>query len=177
MFNFINKKSDKEQLLYNKILFLSRNKLFYTKMQLRDTFQNRIMLIFLHISFIFVRSKHVKQNDIYKNFFQRLFDLMFNKIDQNMREIGYGDVTVNKNMKHLIKNFYNILLDCEKYNLKNSKDKSLFFSNYLRVENDKKDIKNNDLVNYFDKYQAFCLDLTLDSVLKGNLNFNYKQTL
>ena len=101
---------------------------------------------------------------------------MFNKIDQNMREIGYGDVTVNKNMKHLIKNFYNILLDCEKYSLKSLKDKSLFFSNYLKVENDEKDIKNKDLIDYFDKYHAFCLDLTLDSVLKGNLNFNFKQT-
>ena len=102
MFKFINKKNDKEQLLYNKIVFLSRNKLFYTKMHLGDTFQNRIMLIFLHISFIFAKSKNVKKNDICRIFFQRLFDLMFNKIDQNMREIGYGDVTVNKNMKHLI---------------------------------------------------------------------------
>ena len=176
MFKFINKKNDKEQLLYNKIVFLSRNKLFYTKMHLGDTFQNRIMLIFLHISFIFAKSKNVKKNDICRIFFQRLFDLMFNKIDQNMREIGYGDVTVNKIMKHLIKNFYNILLDCEKYSLKSLKDKSLFFSNYLKVENDEKDIKNKDLIDYFDKYHAFCLDLTLDSVLKGNLNFNFKQT-
>tara|TARA_Y100000590_G_scaffold151020_1_gene173517 strand:+ start:1266 stop:1796 length:531 start_codon:yes stop_codon:yes gene_type:complete len=176
MFKFINKKNDKEQLLYNKIVFLSRNKLFYTKMHLGDTFQNRIMLIFLHISFIFAKSKNVKKNDICRIFFQRLFDLMFNKIDQNMREIGYGDITVSKNMKHLIKNFYNILLDCEKYSLKSLNDKSLFFSNYLKVENDEKDIKNKDLIDYFDKYYAFCLDLTLDSVLKGNLNFNYKQT-
>ncbi len=176
MFKFINKKNDKEQLLYNKIVFLSRNKLFYTKMHLGDTFQNRIMLIFLHISFIFAKSKNVKKNDICRIFFQRLFDLMFNKIDQNMREIGYGDITVSKNMKHLIKNFYNILIDCEKYSLKSLNDKSLFFSNYLKVENDEKDIKNKDLIDYFDKYYAFCLDLTLDSVLKGNLNFNYKQT-
>ena len=27
------------------------------------------------------------------------------------------------------------------------------------------------LVEYFDKYQAFCLDLSIDSVLKGELNF------
>ena len=29
-------------------------------------------------------------------------------------------------------------------------------------------------IEYFEKYQAFCLDLTLDSVLKGELNFKYK---
>ena len=39
-----------EYILYNKILRLSRNKLFYTKFALEDTFQNRISLIFFHIS-------------------------------------------------------------------------------------------------------------------------------
>ena len=36
-----------------------------------------------------------------------------------------------------------------------------------------KNSKNNELIEYFDKYQAFCLDLCLDTVLKGDLNFNY----
>ena len=70
MFKFINKKNDKEQLLYNKIVFLSRNKLFYTKMHLGDTFQNRIMLIFLHISFIFAKSKNVKKMIFVEFFFK-----------------------------------------------------------------------------------------------------------
>ena len=34
--------------LYNKILSLSRNNIFYTKFQLSDSFQNRIILIFFH---------------------------------------------------------------------------------------------------------------------------------
>ena len=29
------------------------------------------------------------------------------------------------------------------------------------------------LVEYFDKYHAFCFDLNEDSVLKGELKFNY----
>ena len=33
---------------------------------------------------------------------------------------------------------------------------------------------NKDLVKYFDKYQSFCLDLSLDNVLKGDFNFTYK---
>ena len=107
-----------ESNLYYNILLLSRNKLFYTEFGLADTFQNRIYLIFLHVSFLFIKIKHDDNKKQYKILYQRMFDLMFNKIDQNMREIGYGDVTVNKNMKHLIKNFYNILLDCEKYSLK-----------------------------------------------------------
>ena len=36
----------KENILYNNIVLLSRNKLFYTELGLIDTFQNRISLIF-----------------------------------------------------------------------------------------------------------------------------------
>ena len=53
-----------ESKLYNKILFLSRNKLFYTKMNLSDTFQNRINLIFLHIGFLFIKIKTKRYKSI-----------------------------------------------------------------------------------------------------------------
>ena len=52
-----------KDIIYNNILLLSRNTLFYTKFDLIDTFQNRIHLIFIHISFIFIK---VKKNDIKK---------------------------------------------------------------------------------------------------------------
>ena len=51
MFKYIKQIKFKEDKLYNIIIKLSRIKLFYTKMGLSDTFQNRIYLIFLHISF------------------------------------------------------------------------------------------------------------------------------
>ena len=58
-----------------------------------------------------------------------MFDFIFNKIELNMREIGYGDMTMyNKNMKFLVNTFYNILLNCENYKKKNLKrKKNLFF--------------------------------------------------
>ena len=57
----------KETNLYNNILLLSRNKLFYTKFNLTDTFQNRIYLIFMHISFIFIKIKQKNSKQIYKS--------------------------------------------------------------------------------------------------------------
>ena len=163
-----------ENKLYNKILFLSRNKLFYTKLGLFDTFQNRINLIFLHISFLFIKLKQKDKSQFYKEFFQKMFDFIFNKIELNMREIGYGDMAINKNMKFLVKIFYNILLNCENYKKKNVKNKNLFLLKYLSQNENKKSTVNIELIEYFDKYQAFCFDLSSDSVLKGDLNFNYK---
>ena len=105
-----------------------------------------------------------------------MFDLIFIKIEQNMREIGYGDTVVNKNMKFLVKNFYDILLNCEKYNEKTINLKNIFFLKFFEQKNVIKDSNNKGLIDYFNKYQVFCLDLSIDSVLKGSLKFNFSYT-
>ena len=91
-----------------------------------------------------------------------------------MREIGYGDTNVNKYMKILVKNFYNILLNCENYKKKTTIQKNSFLMKYLVLNDVKIKQISYSLVEYFDKYQSFCFYLSLDSVLKGNLNFVYK---
>tara|TARA_B100000315_G_scaffold105919_1_gene97114 strand:+ start:57 stop:581 length:525 start_codon:yes stop_codon:yes gene_type:complete len=174
MSKYIKQINNQEEILYNNILLLSRNKLFYTKFDLIDTFQNRIHLIFIHISFIFIKIKQNNKNRIYKIFYQKIFDLIFNKIELNMREIGFGDTTINKNMKFLVKTFYNILINCEKYKKMSTNDKSKFFNKYLKLNNVKNTDNNEGIIEYFDKYEAFCFDLNPNSVLRGELKFNYK---
>tara|TARA_B100000745_G_scaffold270487_1_gene197421 strand:- start:202 stop:726 length:525 start_codon:yes stop_codon:yes gene_type:complete len=174
MLKNLEQNNSQESILYNNILLLSRNKLFYTKFELSDTFQNRIHLIFMHISFIFAKIKHEKEKKKYEVFYQSTFDLIFRKIEIEMREIGYGDTLINKNMKLLVKTFYNILLNCENFKRKSQNSKNTFFSDYLDQKDNQKEAHNMALIKYFDAYQAFCLDLSSDSVLKGVLNFNYK---
>ena len=60
-----------------------------------------------------------------------MFDLIFNRIELNMREIGYGDTLINRNMKFLVKTFYNILLNCENFNEKSLNTKKMFLFKYL----------------------------------------------
>ena len=52
--------------------------------------------------------------------------------------------------------------------------KNILFNKYLRLNNIKNTANNRDIIEYFDKYEAFCFDLNPDSVLKGELKFNYK---
>jgi len=174
MFKKFQKKVFYNDKLYNKIIFLSRNKLLYTKFDLKDTFQNRINLIFFHISFIFIKIKHNKDKKLYKEFYQLMFDQVFKKIEINMREIGYDDVMVNKNMKFLVKVFYDILLNCENYTRMSLISKNKLIDKYILLNKIKSTDKHLDLISYFDQYNTFCLDLSSDSVLKGDLNFNYK---
>ena len=170
--NFVNIDT-KEGILYNNVLLLSRNSIFYTKFDLTDTFQNRISLIFMHISFLFIKIKPSNENKKYKSFYQKTFDLIFKKIEINMREIGYGDLIINKNMKFLVKAFYNILLNCENFKEKSLREKNIFFSKYLEYKNIQKTHNNKPLIKYFDRYESFCFGLSSDSVLKGDIFFNY----
>ena len=174
MLKYIKQINTQENLLYNNILLLSRNKLFYTKFDLIDTFQNRIHLVFMHISFLFIKAKQNNKNKRFQTFHQKMFDLVFRKIEINMREIGFGDTVINKNMKFLVKTFYNILLNCEKFKKMDVNTKNKFLSKYLEPINITNYSINKGIAEYFNKYEAFCFDLSPDSVLKGELKFNYK---
>ena len=91
--------------LYNKIIFLTRKKLFYNDFNVSDTFTVRIYLTFFHLSFILIRLKMDKKN---KGLSQKIFDFFFQQIEANFREMGNGDAAVNKKMKVLVNLFYEI---------------------------------------------------------------------
>ncbi len=84
---------------------LSRNIFFYKIIKLDDSFETRIYLMFLHFSIMMIVSKKkgVKLD-------QDLYDSLFYNIEYNLRELGFGDVSVNKKMKDLNKILYDILL-------------------------------------------------------------------
>jgi len=173
MLTFNKKSYHYESKLYNKILSFSRNKYFYDQIGLADTYQVRILLIFFHFSFLMINLK--KKGNIVdsKKISQKIFDYMFKKIDEDMREQGLGDVSINKNMKILINKFYNILLNFENYMQFDNKKKIDLFNKYmLKNTNDKKP-RLPELIKYFNKYQSFCFDLSLNSVIKGDFNFKY----
>ena len=49
-----------------------------------------------------------------KKFEQIEYDNLFHNIENNLRELGFGDVSVNKKMKDLNKLLYDILLKINK---------------------------------------------------------------
>ena len=157
--------------LYNKIIFLTRESFFYKDFKLADSFSNRIYLIFFHLSFILIVLKN-KESD--KNNQQDIFDFFFKQIELNCRELGYGDVTVNKKMKSLIKLFYEILIQCENWKQLQIGKKNNLLLNFFSNNYDNK-ILTNKLANYFDKFALFIEDISLNSITKGVFNFVYKE--
>ena len=166
MFSFYKKHNNK---LYNKLTELSRNKFFYNDTQLFDNFQTRILLIFFHLSIILKISK--KSN--FKKKTQDIFDNIFQNIEYHMRELGHGDVSVNKNMKNLNKIFYDILYNLDQDLYDTEKSKKLLLK-YFFSKDKSDDEKATKLGNYFQKFRDFCFDLDVNNMLNGSINFKYR---
>ena len=104
MFNFKYKKHD---YIFNNLVKLSRNIFFYKDIKLDDKLENRVTLIFAHLSIII---KNLNKKKEYKNISQEIYDNIFHNLENNLRELGHGDVTVNKKMKLFNRMFHDILI-------------------------------------------------------------------
>ncbi len=122
--------------------------------------------MFLHFSIMMI---------IYKKkghkFNQTSYDSLFHNIENNLREIGFGDVSVNKKMKELNKLLYDILLKIE-INEKNKFEinENLILS-YFKELNHVSDEKLNDFKDYFVNFYNFCFELSLDNMIRDAINF------
>ena len=151
--------------LYNTLLYLSRNLFFYSKISLKDTFETRIYLIFFHFSIILTVFKNKKIN-----FSQDNYDHFFHCIENDLRELGFGDVNVNKKMKDMNKIFYDILLKINKSNddFIINKDLVLKYFEYLKDSNfDKYEL----FAQYFTKFYHFCFELNPKTMIKDAIKF------
>lgn len=132
--------------LYNKMLFKSRSLKIYKKYGVKDSLSNKIFLLLIHFSFIFNK---IKNNDLEYN--QKIFDYLFLRIETDLREVGFGDMSINKNMKTLVNKFYFILKKFNNFHNCSKKKKINLFNNLLNfVNNDDK--KLNNIIEYFNKF-------------------------
>ena len=168
--HILNKNIFKYNDLYNKIISLTREKFFYTEISLKDELITRIYLVLFHLGFIL---ELLKKNNKNKKLAQNIYDSFFINIDLHLREIGHGDVSVNKKMKDLIKLFYEILLYCEQWDIKGSKDKMKFLKN-LFDDNNEMNFDKQKLLIYLDNYRYNLKDISLNFLIKGIItNKNY----
>ena len=151
--------------LYNTLLQLSRNLYFYSKINLKDTFETRIYLMFFHFSIILLIFKKKKIE-----FSQKSYDNLFYAIENNLRELGFGDVAVNKKMKDLNKIFYDILLKINNSETNIKLNKNLIIKYFPQLNESK--INKYKLFNeYFINFYHFCFEISPETMIKDALKF------
>ena len=159
--------------IYQNIVRISRSKYLYLEMMLEDSFETRFDLTVLlsFMIFYFYKKKNMKNSNVS----QMLFDYIFNDLENNLREMGFGDIAVNKKMKGFIKAFYGRVA---KYNegmqmFETNKDKSLLQEAILNniYKNKKPDMS---FANYFVDYMINNIQLFLLNSENENLRSNFK---
>ena len=150
--------------IYNNLIKLTRNKILYVKLEKEDTFYERLIFFFLHFALFL---KEYKSSITSKNL-QELFDFVIKQIEISIREIGYGDMSVNKNMKNYINLFYSIVEHIETSDLTDNENQLILLKKYLNND------KNIDFyADYFNKYRLFLTKNTLNNFTKDIINLNF----
>ena len=150
--------------IYNNLIKLTRNKTLYLMLEKEDTFSDRLIFLFFHLALFL---KYFKSSIPPKEL-QNIFDFIIKQIELSIREIGYGDASINKKMKNYLNLFYSLLEKIESLDLDNIEVLMNLIKKYLNTE------KNLDFyVEYFNKYRIFLTKNTLNSFTKDILSLNF----
>ena len=137
---------------------MTRNKELYKDFKDQDTFSDRMIFFLLHFTFFL----KIYKNDNNKEMLQEIYDYVFRQIELSVREIGYGDQSINKKMKDYLNLFYGMIdkiHNWEHLSNESKKEKLIIF-----LDN----AQNSDyLVIYFDKCVKLLANNTLNSHIKG----------
>ena len=141
--------------IYNNLIKLTRNKNLYENPDI--SFYDRMVILFLHLSFLLKNYKKVES----KKNLQKFFDFCIRQIELSIREIGYGDATINKKMKDYINLLFSLIDKIDDWELKNDSEKLEILKIYISNMSNGK-----NLLNYFEKYRLFLSKNAFKSLTK-----------
>ena len=147
--------------IYNNLVNFSRNKKLFTEFTKEDTFSDRLIIFLLHFAFFLKIYKNNENQDKMQN----IYDYIFKQIELNIREIGYGDMSINKKMKSYINIFHTLLKKIDTWEEIDHKKRDDLLRSFLNYN---KDMRN--LSKYFEKYRLFLLKSSLNLFIKGVVN-------
>ena len=153
--------TEKYLYIYNNLINFTRNKDLYKSLNREDNFSDRLTLFLLHFAFFLKNFK----NEENKIILQEIYDFNFRQLELSIREIGYGDQSINKKMKDYINLFHSMVSDIHFWKNLSRTQKLEKFSNFLT------DFTEIDqLLDYFELFDEDLSKKTLNSYLKSVSN-------
>ena len=147
--------------IYNNLIKLTRNKNLYNNKK-QDTFYDRLIILFFHISFLLKVFKKTENKENLQNF----FDYTVRQIELSIREVGYGDATINKKMKDYINLLFSIIDKIDNWDSKSYDEKKAVIKLFININN------NYDyFIDYFEKYSLFLTKNPFNKLTKDIISF------
>ena len=147
--------------VYNNLVSLTTNKKLYILLRSQDTFSDRLTIFLTHFAF-FLKVYKTEEN---KKILQQIYDFNFRQMELSIREIGYGDQSINKKMKDYINLFHSMVSEIHFWDTLSKSEKVKKISLFLH---DFQDIDH--LFNYFEEFNSNLSKKTLNSYLKSVSN-------
>ena len=147
--------------IYNNLINFTRNKDLYRSLNRADNFSDRLTLFLLHFAFLLKNFK----NEENKIILQEIYDFNFRQLELSIREIGYGDQSINKKMKDYINLFHSMISEIHFWKNLTREQKIEKFSSFLTDFNE-----IDDLLDYFELFDENLSKKTLNSYLKSVSN-------
>jgi cytochrome b pre-mRNA-processing protein 3 len=147
--------------IYNNLIKFTRNKDLYRSLKRNDNFSDRLILFLLHFAFFLKNFKNEKNKVI----LQEIYDFNFRQLELSIREIGYGDQSINKKMKDYINLFHSMVSEIHFWDNLSKTQKIEKFSIFL-TDFDEIDL----LLDYFELFNEDLSKKTLNSYLKSVRN-------
>ena len=144
--------------IYNNLINLTRNKELYKSLNRKDNFSDRLTLFLLHFSFFLKNFKKLENKII----LQEIYDFIFRQLELSIREVGYGDQSINKKMKDYINLFHSMVSEIHFWKDLSRAQKIEVFSNFLTDFNE-----IDHLLDYFEIFHENLSKKTLNSYLKS----------
>ncbi len=147
--------------IYNNFINFTRNKDLYKSLDRDDNFSDRLTLFLLHFAFFLKNFK----NEENKIILQEIYDFNFRQLELSIREIGYGDQSINKKMKDYINLFHAMVSEIHFWKNLTRTQKIEKFSIFLTDFKEK-----HHLLDYFELFNEDLSKKTLNSYLKSVSN-------
>tara|TARA_S200000501_G_scaffold359746_1_gene386047 strand:- start:183 stop:671 length:489 start_codon:yes stop_codon:yes gene_type:complete len=144
--------------IYNNLINYTRNKDLYISLDREDNFSDRLTLFLLHFSF-FLKNYKNEENRL---LLQKIYDFNFRQLELSIREIGYGDQSINKKMKDYINLFHSMVSEIHFWDKLTKTEKLEKFSYFLSDFN-----KIDHLLDYFEQFNDKLSKKTLNSFIKS----------
>ena len=103
IFPLFRRTPDTISVLYGMIVAQARLPVFYRVYGVPDTVDGRFELILLHL---FLVLRQLDREEAGREIGQQVFDVFCRDMDQNLREMGIGDLKVPKEMRRMGEAFY-----------------------------------------------------------------------
>ena len=142
--------------IYNNLVKLTTNKNLYKGLTIQDTFYDRLVFFLIHFAFFLNRFKNENEAKI----LQDIYDFSFRQLELSIREIGYGDQSINKKMKDYINLFHSIISEVHFWDKLTLNEKKKTISTFLSNFD-----KTDYLIEYFDEYRQDLSKKTLNFFL------------